>query len=273
MANYQYPTSYVQGEVPIWLSFSTVPYSGLAVLRGISSYEKAPGWMSDTISVNMPKEYVVSDGGRYSMGDTLLFSTGAAPATMNLAAATARMLKIQLGQEAKRVAGKIASAVTGFQFPEGTDTIFKGANIRKFHFNLDFFPKTYKEAEEVTKIIHAFRKNVYPVSFGSLSVMIGALHPPLWVIKVVDTKGKTLEDWDMGLQLSILAQCVVDKEPFGPRAITNKTKENFAPSATKVTLVFFELEPNYYVPGNDRIASRSAVLMEKDIIKSLGLGS
>jgi len=266
MANYQYPTSYVQGEVPIWLSFSTVPYAGLAALRGLESYVEAPGWMSDTISVNMPKEYVVSDGGRYSMGDTLLYATGAV-------SGISAMLAIKAGQESKRALWKVTQAVTGFQFPEGTDTIFKGANIRKFHFNLDFFPKTYKEAEEVTKLIHAFRKNVYPVSFGSLSVMIGALHPPLWAIKVVDTKGKTLEDWDMGLQLSILAQCVVDKEPFGPRAITNKTKENFAPSATKVTLVFFELEPNYYVPGNDRIASRSAVLMEKDIIKSLGLGS
>ena len=270
MGEYQYPTSYVEGEVPIWLSFKTVPYSGLGAARGLTTYIKPPNWISDTIAVNMPKEYVVSDGGRYSMGDNQLLSITKG---LSLGGAVSAWFAKIASNAALRTGAVAAAMATGYQFPEGNDTIFKGANIRKFHFNLDFFPKTYKEAEEVTKIIYSFRKNVYPITGSSISVMIGALHPPLWLIKVVDKTGKELENWDMGFQLSILAQCVVDKEPFGPRAITNKTKENFAPSATKVTLVFFELEPNYYDGVSDTIASRSAVMVGGNFLKELGIGS
>ena len=75
MADLQYPISYTEEEVPLWLTFRSFPYTGLAVTRGLStSLAKTLNMEFDYVRLNMPKEFVASDRSQYSLADNALLS-------------------------------------------------------------------------------------------------------------------------------------------------------------------------------------------------------
>ena len=264
MANLQYPNSYTETEVPLWVTFKNVPYTGIMAARGVAEdvLENVEGFPNHRVRINMPKEYAISDRSQYSMGNSPLMSTTAALKNVINSKLPVWVTKLIMG-------GVKAS---GIVMPQSQDAIFKGSDIRKFHFNFDMVPKDVNEAKEITKICDAFRQSVYQMTAG-MAVVAGAMHPMLWIIQVENEGGSVNEDWDLSFQPAVLAECLIDREPHGPRAMSGEGGEDFYPHATKLTLVFYELEPNYFdasKPGGGKVVSRSVAFvptMIQDLLK------
>jgi hypothetical protein len=249
MTKYQYPISYTKDEVPRWVNLKNRAYAGVATLRG---KDDGIGPVNEEleININLPKEFTFNDRSQYQYGYTQLMNP-------------LRNLMGNIVESSDWLDGLVtilkrsASAAVGWVDVQAGDSVFQGADIRKFHFNFDMVPKTIKEAESISKMCHSLRKQVYPTGTVG-SDLFGAIHPSLWDIEIVKSPGGEKDpEWDLNFQLAVLAECIIDKMPEGPRAISNQDASKFSPSATKLTLVFFELEPNYFDEDTKEAVARS----------------
>jgi hypothetical protein len=238
-SRFQYPISYTKDEVPLWVSLKNRAYSGLASLRAFNREEKSLMLLTEKldIKINLPKEFTFNDRGQYNYGYSQLLG-------MDRAALGAATELVPGVEPAVRIMKRGAGAV-GWVDVQATDAVFQGSDLRKFHFTFDMVPKTIEEAQHISKLCKAIRKQVYPMGTAT-SDIFGAIHPPLWEIEIIDHNEKKAIEWDLNFQPTVLTECIIDKMPEGPRAISNKDASVFSPSATKLTLVFFELEPNYF---------------------------
>lgn len=102
-----------------------------------------------------------------------------------------------VGQAARLAASRAASsflprdleaaAQIGLQVKvnPNTRTLFQGVNIRQFTFQYDFVATSPEETSQIYKIIHFFRKELYPSTFGrdETSIPLGYKFPNLFEIK------------------------------------------------------------------------------------------
>lgn len=80
-----------------------------------------------------------------------------------------------------------AAAQIGLQVKVNPNTrsLFTGVNIRQFTFQYDFVSTSPEETSQIYKIIHFFRKELYPSTFGTeeTSIPLGYKFPNLFEIK------------------------------------------------------------------------------------------
>ena len=96
----------------------------------------------------------------------------------------ATLAALQVNVVAKALGEGTVSAVRqagGVRLNPNTRSLFKSVALREFAFQFKFIAKSFAEAEEVKKIIHFFRKEIYPedinISVGGNEVSVGYKFP------------------------------------------------------------------------------------------------
>ena len=96
----------------------------------------------------------------------------------------ATLAALQVNVVAKALGEGAVSAVRqagGVRLNPNTRSLFKSVALREFAFQFKFIAKSFAEAEEVKKIIHFFRKEIYPedinISVGGNEVSVGYKFP------------------------------------------------------------------------------------------------
>ncbi len=96
----------------------------------------------------------------------------------------ATLAALQVNVVAKALGEGAVSAVRqagGVRLNPNTRSLFKSVALREFAFQFKFIAKSFAEAEEVKKIIHFFRKEIYPedinISIGGNEVSVGYKFP------------------------------------------------------------------------------------------------
>lgn len=83
-------------------------------------------------------------------------------------------------------AGAVSSALKTTPNPN-TRAIFKSVNLREFTFDFRMLPKTYQEAEEIRRIVHFFRRNLYPqtINMAGTDIPIAYKFPNKFQVNVL----------------------------------------------------------------------------------------
>ena len=143
---------------------------------------------SDSVLLYLPPSLQIADGVQLdnvdlgflgAVGENALNNGASLGAAAKATAAAgvgslADMFKGEISQDAARAvgsrfaggmggatAGAVQSALKTAPNPN-TRALFKSVNLREFSFDFKMLPKSEAEAEQVKRIIHYFRKNLYP---------------------------------------------------------------------------------------------------------------
>lgn len=98
------------------------------------------------------------------------------------------------------IAGAVASSLQTVQNPN-TRVIFKSVNLREFSFTFKLLPKSKEESEEVKKIIHFFRRNLYPKTIKAGNLPVGYRFPNKFGI-TLSYGGRSMESLGHGKNLN-----------------------------------------------------------------------
>ena len=132
------------------------------------------------------------------------------------------------------------------------DTTFKDAGFRSFNYNWTLVPKNSEDADQINKIAQSLQVLAYP-SLSRFSGGAKIIHPPLWEIRILDTKeGEAgVYKWDLGPNACVLSKASIKTAQGG----IYSTKDSY-PAATHISLTFQELEPAIRLKDN-KLVSRS----------------
>lgn len=248
----QYPSSFVAGEVQLWVNFKAFSYTSEANARanriGLGSIIAG----QDDIWIAMPHKMQASNNVKYEEGESPESSW-----TLGTLKETAVGWVEGLVDSIPFI-GAVKKAVetkVGRMDVQLGEAIFAGASLRSFNYRFEMVAKTVAEAESVNAICDTFQKLAYPRGGLRTSKMF---HPPLWGIGVYDGAGGSRQrQWDMSPQNAVLTSVNIDKSAGqgGPSAISDGG--SLQPSIVSLDLTFTELEPNVRnMEGND-LMSRS----------------
>tara|TARA_Y100000296_G_C5168498_1_gene256023 strand:- start:668 stop:1462 length:795 start_codon:yes stop_codon:yes gene_type:complete len=251
----QYPISFVQSEVPLWVNFKSFSYTSEGNARaqrvGLDPLgtDKLDVWMA------LPKRINVSNDIKFMEGETPESSLGLHTLRDLAGGAIEGGLNalgsiFGLGNIATNIAQKVGRVDMDL-----TESIFSGSNLRGFNYAFEMTPKTIKEAEEIDKICSEFQRLAYPAAAKERSSKM--YHPPLWGIGIYSSVGGSrMRQWDMSPQNAVLANVVLDKTGAGgPFGFGNR--ENPHPTTTILQLQFQELEVNVRHPFTGELVARS----------------
>jgi len=134
----------------------------------------------------------------------------------------------------------IFSVTTGQVLNPNTEVLYKGPKMRNFSLNFKMAPRNSSEADEIKKIIHAFKFATLPTYGGKGDESLSFVTIPQ-VVDVTFMRGNKEHDWVTQFKPSVITNFGVSYTPDGAWA----TLPNGSPVATTIKISFQELKMVY----------------------------
>ena len=134
----------------------------------------------------------------------------------------------------------IFSVTTGQVLNPNTEVLYKGPKMRNFSLNFKMAPRNSTEANEIKKIIHAFKFATLPSYGGAADKNLSFVTIPQ-IVDVTFMRGNKEHDWVTQFKPSVITNFGVSYTPDGAWA----TLPNGSPVATTIKISFQELKMVY----------------------------
>ena len=134
----------------------------------------------------------------------------------------------------------IFASTTGQLLNPNTEVLYKGPKMRNFSLKFKMAPRDSDEAEQIKKIIHAFKFATLPTYGGAGDDNMSFVKVPQ-IVDVTFKKGSTNHDWVTQFKPSVITGFQVSYTPDGAWA----TLPNGSPVATSISITFQELKMVY----------------------------
>jgi hypothetical protein len=259
---------------PYWMNFIAVEYANKQSIRDNDSDEIDK--YAD-ISLPMPRNIITKNSIKYTEGQTETTGGITDPTTGGFWESVFTIGGLTTWF--KDVTG--ASSWAGQRPMDERDSIFRGANFRKHSYEWTLINKYPSQGKEIAEIANAFQSLAYPF-LADDQYYSRVIHPPVWYIEQfgytnesggefnnqrVWKKMRRVERglgshqdvdpsvWDMHPLPSVLVSA--DIQTAGAAADGVYSGHGGYPAATKISLVFQELEPA--INDGQRLRSRSQI--------------
>ena len=134
----------------------------------------------------------------------------------------------------------IFSVTTGQVLNPNTEVLYKGPKMRNFSLNFKMAPRNSTEAEQIQKIIYAFKYATLPRYGGAGDDNLSFVRVPQ-IVDVSFMKGNSEHPWVTQFKPSVITSFQVSYTPDGAWA----TLPNGSPVATSLKISFQELKMVY----------------------------
>jgi hypothetical protein len=134
----------------------------------------------------------------------------------------------------------IFASTTGQVLNPNTEVLYKGPKMRNFSLKFKMAPRNSDEAEQIKKIIHAFKFATLPTYGGRGDDNMSFVKVPQ-IVDVTFKKGSNDHDWVTQFKPSVITGFQVSYTPDGAWA----TLPNGSPVATQISITFQELKMVY----------------------------